>query len=484
MKNNLTKQFCLFFALVLMIPLMASCKKEEQNTPEDTTVKEASGYENPVEVMDFQNKEFVFMGTLWHSYEPLNYTDIAPETTTGDFVVDAAYERCAYIEETYNCIVSLEDVAYKDLLTSLEQNAMAGDEAADYVLLRGTHYVSAINGGFLAEMSSYDLDYSAEWWDSTAIDALTINGKNYGVIGDVTINHLMAVWMTCFNKTMIENYTNLENPYDMVNNGTWTFENVIRIAREFSNDEFDGTAGMSRNDLWGINYTRDTVMGLLAASGIKIVEKNSNGVPELVITKYQSEVQNIFEKLYDESYAADTMNELCLCENTDTEIFDEGRVLFLFTATHNSTALRNSEVDYGIVPYPKASPEADYISTTAGNFLTILGIPVSNQNYKTASVFLEAFAAYGNKEVRPEFYENVLLRRVGGRDEESYEMLKYIFENIQYDIGTIYDIAETDIRDTARTLNTNFASLVGDMRVTWKADLQTLLDNFKPTEGN
>ncbi len=474
MKRPLLRFFCLTLVLLMLLPLALSCKKDTEDKGTETTAS-LSGYQNPVEVVDFGGRDYKFMGTLWHSYTPLDYTDISPEGITGDLVSDAAFERVTFMRETYNCNVTLEDCPTKELLTKLEANAMAGDGASDFILLRGEYYVSAINGGYLAETSSFDIDPADPWWDSEAIDTLTINNKNYGVIGDVTVNHLMSAWMVCFNKTMVSEYK-LNSPYEMVKNGTWNYENVITIARGIANDN-DGVEGMSKTDIWGINYTRDTVMGILLANGVQVVSKNGDGIPELKIHEHQSKVQDILTKLYDETFSVDTMNPLCECKDADTEIFDDKKCLFLFTATHNAQALRNSEVDYGILPYPKAAGTDEYISTTAGDFLTILSMPTTNSDYNNSSIFLNAFAAYGNAKIRPQFYENVLLRRTGN-DLESYDMLKYIFENLKYDIGTIYNITESAIRDTSRTQDTNFASLVGQKRQIWKKNLDNLLVNF------
>ena len=157
---------------------------------------------------------------------------------------------------------------------------------------------------------------------------------------------------------------------------------------------------------------------------------------------------------------------------------DDEKCLFLFTATHNATALRNSNVKYGVVPYPKANDEGNYISSTAGNYLAIMSIPATNIDYHNAGVFLDAYAAFGQAKVRPMYYDNILLNRVSGQDMESYDMMKYIFENLTYDIGTVYDVAAMDIMDASKSLDVNFSGLVGANRLIWKTELKELLKAF------
>ena len=476
MRSKALRLISVIIVFLLLIPMVVACKKNGDENSDTEISTENGRYQNPVEVIDLGGKEYTFMTTLWYNYEPLNYVDIAPEGMTGDFVVDASFERLSYIQETYNCKIVQVDCPTKEMLHKLETNTMAGDEAYDFTFLRGLHYIAAINGGYLAQISEFDIDTSASWWDQNAIDTLTINKQNYGIIGDVTINHLMAVGILCFNKDMIAEH-NLESPYDMVENGTWTFERVMRIAKNFAADN-DGIDGMSKKDLWGANYTRDIIVNILAANNIKIITKNADGVPELTIGDYQGKVYDIFVKLFDETYCADTLNPLCLAEKSDTEIFDDEKCLFLFTATHNATALRNSNVKYGVVPYPKANDEGNYISSTAGNYLAIMSIPATNIDYHNAGVFLDAYAAFGQAKVRPMYYDNILLNRVSGQDMESYDMMKYIFENLTYDIGTVYDVAAMDIMDASKSLDVNFSGLVGANRLIWKTELKELLKAF------
>lgn len=477
MKKTFMKIFVLILAVLLTLPLVAGCKKENENTPQNTDTQET--VDHPVTPVDLGGKEFKFGVSNWYTYEPLNYTDIYVEEYTGDYVEDAAYDRNMYMEEFFNCSVSMIEFQAEEIATKLEQNAMSGDEGFDFALFRGVRYMAAVNGGYLARTEDFNLNYENPWWDSDAIEAMTINNRCYGLVGDITTNQLLSAYMTCFNKTMIEDYSEmLEDPYELVESGKWTLDKMITMAKSIANDTLDGVDGMGKEDLWGIHYTRDNVQGLLTACGVKVVELDADKKPTLTIATYQSQVQDILTKLYDETFATDTIGRtVCKAESSDTEYFDEGRVLFLLTATHNTAALRQSEVDYGILPYPKSSETGDYVSSTAGLCFSILGIPTSNRNYDQTSVFLEAYAAQGYQYIRPQFYENVLLRKLG-RDSESYNMLKYIFENLTYDIGCFFDIIGKELRATSDEQNTAFAGVVASNRIPWKTNLDELLEAY------
>ncbi|MBQ8431703.1 MAG: hypothetical protein IJX28_02360 [Clostridia bacterium] len=479
MKRYRKNGLCMLCIGLLLCGCLVSCGTE--TSPQNGTSTPMSGStetvtteeKQPIELVPISNmggKEFCIMTTNWYNHAPLDFTDIAPTEQTSDLISNAAYERVLYMEEAYNCYVSRIDVDTGSVTSALAKNTLGGDKTYDFVYLRGTNLISAITGGHLAETSSFEMDFAAPWWDAEGIASLSINNRTYALIGDVSVNHLLATWMGCFNKELVEDH-GLENPYDMVKQGSWTFENVIRMSKQIATDN-DGTPGMGPNDLWGLDYSRDTVMGILSSCGIKIVEKNADGVPEMVIGKYQAEVQSLLEQLYDRTHTRDRLNF-----SGSASVFETGHALVLFAAAQNAPTLRFLDVDYGIVPYPKASEESEYISTPAGLYLSLLTIPVTNTNYETSALFLDAFAAYGYQEVRPVFYDNILLRKVG-KDEESFEMLQYIFENIFYDIGTIYDITDRQIQDTARTYNSSFVTLYANAGNVWKTKLENLLTKF------
>ena len=480
MRKTIFKLLALTLALLMLLPLAIACKKKEEQQGTASSVS-TGAEEFLVKPQDLGGKVFDFATSLWpgkdgNFYTPLSVIDLAVEATNGDFVNDAAYERNLYMQEMFNCTVKQIDLKPNEVTTKLQQNAMAGDDAFEFVVMRGTQYVGSINGGYLADASKIGLNFGNTWWDSKAIDAMTINGRCFGIIGDVTTNHLLATYMTVFNKAHIADYK-FENPHDLVKNNKWTFAKMIEMSRAFA---LQGSSTRDENAFWGINYTNDNVPGVLTACGVKCIEKVvGTGEYNLVFPDYQSNVQDILTDLFDTSHSAQTIKGKILnASDADTEFFDKGKVLFVITATHNANALRASEIDYGIVPYPKLTEEGSYITSTAGNYTTVLGVPLSTTELDKCAVFLEAYAEQGQKRVRPQLYENVLLRKVGGRDNESYDMLTYIYENLTYDVGYVFDLVAPDIRKWAANGSTDVSSIVTTNLFTWTMDLDELLFAF------
>lgn len=330
--------------------------------------------------------------------------------------------------------------------------------------MRGRNVTSAITSGYLLALDNLPYnDFTMPWWNKNSYESLAISGKHYVTCGDVSSNEMMAVWNVCFNKGMIENFS-LDSPYELVKSGKWTFDKSIEMSKAVAGD-LNGDGIMDGNDRWGINHTSDTVIGILNACDINIAQTNKQGVPEVTIDseKSVSRAIDILNKLFNETYAMDTLSRNTMKSvDSDADYFNRGNILFIYTASHLIWQMRQSDVEFGIVPYPKYDEtQKDYKPSTAGIFLSILTVPITVKDVENTSIFLEAYAYEGYKTVKPAYYD-VILQGKFARDNESAEIIDYIYGNISYDIGNIYNFGDmaSKVGGLSSTLNTDFSSFV------------------------
>lgn len=123
--------------------------------------------------------------------------------------------------------------------------------------------------------------------------------------------------------------------------------------------------------------------------------------------------------------------------------------------------LRNSDNDYGIIPYPKwDEKQSDYITIVDGGF-TILAIPKTVVDTKKSGIIAEALCAETYKNVIPVYYD-IAIKEKGARDEESLEMIDFIMSKRVYDFGYVYDNNYSGfgfcIEKMVQDNNPNFAS--------------------------
>ena len=131
------------------------------------------------------------------------------------------------------------------------------------------------------------------------------------------------------------------------------------------------------------------------------------------------------------------------------------------------------DVEFGMLPYPKYNEAEDYNSTTAGIFTTLVTVPSSMTDADAVGYFLEAYSYEGWKALKPAYYEKVLQGKLA-RDEESRDMLDYIYSNLTYDAGNIFNIAglSSAVGNLSATLNTNIASWLAGQENVIRTDVE------------
>lgn len=461
--------------LAFITPLLGACAKDgnteqtDGGNPADNTDTGdiPGGSETAVETkdpdapelpaVDMGGKTFTFMTANWGDTSPNLSKDIGGEEQTGDPIDDAAFNRRIKIEQQYNCKIKQLPIAggSTEALDAYRTSILAADGSYDVGITACTNFSSLLTGNYLADFKELTyVDMDKPYWNKNFYDTMSILGKNYAVDGDISKRRLECVWIMAFSKELIQT-NGFESPYDLVKSGQWTYDKMHEMGRQAAKDlNSDGKMTLE-DDLWGINYTGDTIMGIVNSSGVKLAEKNSEGIPELTVGNevYLEKLMRIYDDMRNHDYSIDTLFKSGggLTGLGDVDVFADKRALFLACASHNISAaetgnnskgLRQLDVEFGIIPYPKwDAAQADYTPFTAGNYHPVLTVPQTNNDLDNTGIILEAMAYEGRKMISPAFYDS-LLKTKTARDEESLEMIDYIFGNLNYDLGVMYNFSD------------------------------------------
>ena len=112
-----------------------------------------------------------------------------------------------------------------------------------------------------------------------------------------------------------------------------------------------------------------------------------------------------------------------------------GRCLFAQCTTKSLDNLRDCEVEYGIVPYPKWDEAQErYNGYDISSFISI---PSAVADPEMCGQTLEMLNFYSREIVLPTYYD-ISLNSKSVRDEESIQMLDLIFNDIYCDAGRTY----------------------------------------------
>ena len=328
--------------------------------------------------------------------------------------------------------------------------------------------------------------------ESVALEDLMIRGKMFYTTGDISVVDNMITHAILFNKDMIASY-GLDNPYDLVASNNWTLETFGALVKQVGQD-MDNNGVYDENDLYGLLTWNDPMTAILAAAGEKIASINDRG--EIELTLYNERVLNLYDTFenivfdqahvynyqYDNSTGAGTPSKVWNT-NRDT-IFNSNRAVFYLNTVTTAERHRDSELDFGILPYPKLNSEQkEYGHNVSAFHCQFLCVPELVKSYERSGIVLEALAYQGKKLLTPAYYDQTLIGK-SVRDEESVAMLDIIFASRVFDVGIYYNIG-TYKNELGRLFVTRSAlsSIYETYRSSAEATINAINETFAKSMG-
>jgi len=448
----------LLLALLMVLPLFTACSENAADTTEDTAAAETTAPTTPsageetvaveeeeteiqpdIPALDFDGRTFTFLtsgigdtnGEDWETF------DVWVEELNGDVINDAVMERNLYINETYNVQIA----EYKTAGTTLAEIQTEVKVATNAFDAAFTHFE---NGANLAQTGSlhnlYDMQYinlEQPWWDQRGVQDMNLMGGVFLATGDITIVDNDATWVLMFGKQYVEDLQ-FENLYDLVREDRWTYDKFYDMMSQAAVDmNGDGTLKW-QDDNFGFVTSDYSSRALMYASGEKLVTQDAqhNLIPLPSIERLSGVVDVAAKIMGDKGITFQTGYESTVPDDIRA-VFEEGRALFYGEVMQCIIRMRESETEFGLVPWPKYDDAQDgyynLVHTSAGRGVCI---PVSQTDYEFVGAIIEAFAAKSMYTVTPAYYDVALTYKYM-RDNESAEMLDIILDSRVYDLGLI-----------------------------------------------
>ncbi len=477
--------FLMLLAALLCTSAFASCGGE---TETDTTAQTAAA-ETEAET-EFRYKadylpDVTYDGYTYriHAYEE-NPAHV--DEPSGDIIDDAIYQRNILIEEQYDIAFEQTLIPYTEYEKASEFMRNAGRAQSDDTDLCYLGFRNAYNlvlEGYIPTSSSLPIiDLSQPWYMQVLNDSLTIDGVT--LIAYSAMDTHPGGTCIFFNKQLVRNL-NLDDPYELVKNGTWTIEKNYQMA-EAAISDLNGDGQMTVEDRFGYITEWDRI-SLVAYYGTgNLLVDVIDGVP---VASQKEVLFDAFQLCHSycqmTGFMLDTFKQFGTAESSriaGSELFKQGNSLFICNGTRLLPTMGDMEDDYGIVPLPKWSEEqTQYYSMQDGYGISV---PLAcSTNMERVCVIKEAMAAESLNIVRPAYYENALKNRYV-RDEISVEMLDIITNGNVADLGQSpwWDIVRTPWQNTLQQSSGDFASAVAkNMPKCEKAiaDLLDLVANLK-----
>ena len=368
----------------------------------------------------------------------------APEEATGDVVDDAIFARNQRISERFDVTISEIDTGmttWGDHTNYIKTSILAGDDNFDLAM---NHIIGGPNisleGAFLNLNDLEYLDFSKPWWSDQMIDEMTVRGQTY-LVGDVIgLGALKSAKVLYINKGKF-NDRGLALPYDDVFAGKWTMDKLFSLTKDVYEDT-NGNSQRDVDDFYGY-VSHSSQNGWLVSCDVPVLEKDPDKTLKIVVNG--EKVASLVEKLYKFYFESEGTliikgdDPVTGANQTDwqAQIFAGGHALVGFALVrHAATVLRESDVEYGIIPFPKWDENQDSYRTFCGGDL--IGVPTTASDPDRTSVILEALAAESYKTVVPAYFDTALKEKFT-YDSESGQTLDIINETLAISFAYAYD---------------------------------------------
>ena len=452
--------FALVLVLLMIVPIVAcgadDAKQPAETTPNagETTAAPATTpaatepeYKPTLPEVRYEGEQLVI---VHRSPEEQYYQEIyiQAEERNGDLLNDAVYKRNTTIEEKYG--IDIVSVINSSPHEAVNLTAQSQSDEYDIAFPKMKYIASTITSGYLYNLHELNyVDFSKPYWDSNFDEDITLYGKLYAMVSDISLMTMIGCRGIIFNRDLAKDY-GLEDPYDLVHNNQWTLDKMIEMAQAVS-DDLNGDQVYNELDQYGMLTESSNYKFQVVASGIDIftLDADGNPVASFMNEKTISVIEKIRSIYKDETHAIDysDLNGTPGAAvngsywNYGREIFANGQILFVQNgpSTLGQLVEYGMEQEFGILPNPKYDSAQENYYHMPDWDTTVLVVPSTNNDYERLGILLEDLAYQSSQTVLPTYYETVIkIRRAPSP--EMAEMVDIIKNNISYHYGLIYNI--------------------------------------------
>ena len=426
-----------------------------------------------------------------------NYLIEGPEELTGEAASDAAFERNALVEELLNIKMEFAHVelGYDGVQNDVRTYIMAGSD--DYeVIINDLYGLTGLTleGMFYSADEGEYFDFTQPYWFGDFMNDIAFReGDTFMMAGDFIIDTLRTAHCLVYNKDL---YTDLYGDgnelYEIVLNGDWTLDKMIELV-EGAYVDTDGNGTKNIGDTLGFGVFQDwgPFIPFSIALGVEYMGRDDEGYPTLAMNNERTIL--MCDLMYD-LWNSQGTGALSLFNNEQAvvlEQFSSGNMLIIGyqqLGSLESDALRASEHEIGIIPYPKLDSLQENYVTSAHDTSEIGLLPVTMpvDRLSFASAVLEVLSRESHKNVLPIYYESALKVKYT-RDAASAQMIDLIHDGL----GNSFALAWHQPLNTflqglihaAAMSENSFASKYAGMEKTLQEKLTTMIDNYKKVIG-
>ena len=469
------KRIALLLAFILILtPVLVSCNTDtdEKVTEAPSAIVEGSEFEytlNDLRELDYGDKDFgIFIDKGGTKY-------LISEEEDGDLVGDAVFQRNLAIEEKFNLNFNMVEAETNQPNSVIKNYILADDKTFHmYVNVVTTPMLEMVLEGYFVDWSELeDLDYTKPYWNSRVATDINYGGKVYMMGGDLNLTTYNSTNCLIFNKNLFDDL-GIDHPYQDVYDYTWTVDKMIEITRQGYADLNGDTLWDKDNDRfgftgWGWEMNQAVYIGM----GGKPIVNDEDNMPVLNLNNDRN--IKIFDKiieLFDKKNAYSEMSNYARIG----QMLSEGRLLIADRFVSALSINRDSDYEFGLIPYPMLDEEQGEYYSRAANIAHLCYIPTTNLEIQDTGLILEAMSIESHNKVRPTYYD-ITLDIKSAPDEESIDMVDIVLDSSTYIYEGFVDAAGILGRVIGNQSNT-FASWYAGSEKIFEKKIEQIADFY------
>ena len=505
------KLLTLVMALLMLVSCFVACGGTTETETENNDTETVAETEVETKNLDAYGREVIADGIptdvnysnrtdnvitfFTRSDSVIHAIEMDADELIEDTLNDAIYRRNVTVEERLG--VTIAQISqpgcfgpHTEWLQTLRNavNTKSGDfDAAAVYASQGSPL--AIEGMYYNVSNLEQIDLEKPWWNKAVVKDLELFDTIFFLSGGLAISQITESGAVYYNKGLLEKYHSGLKLYDLVDSKEWTIDTLYDLSSSVWEDA-NLSGVIDDGDTVGyVGWAHDGKKGWMdawiAAMDIYITEKNSDGIPELVM--YSERTIDAFEKiqkLHRENAGGLTKNGLV------ATAFINDNILFETKALRDGETLRDMTSPYGVVPFPLYNEEQDgyFVYPQNGCSLITVISTLAEERKEMIGYTIELMAAESYRQVTPEYY-SVVLKSKYSADADDARMYDIILEGIRIDFGFVY--ASTMLggpNNLFREIDRDFASEYDSHESTYLTKLETLIDaldelSFKLEQG-
>ncbi|MCL2816305.1 MAG: extracellular solute-binding protein [Oscillospiraceae bacterium] len=418
---------------------------------------------------DFSGMYFYIMTTDAKLFKP-NFS--------GEMLSDARRYRTGLADAECNTVIASIERPKESIVQEIKLAVQTDEFISDILCVPFDIQSELVRNGYLMNLKKIPfLNPGAEYYNASATEALTVNGNIYGLVSDLTFDP-SNIYAVFYNKTLVKEYE-LSNPVQMYKDGKWNYDGMFNISKELSS----AIADLNHDLRWSVGLDKenpDIINGLFMTSGGKYFTKRDYGYPVLSFNGEKTlKIIDAVSKIFYPPADFKTENYLVSGDWNQNKAFSNGNVLFSVLKLDVIPEMANSEVDWGILPFP-ALDENGYANGAPYSFTdgNALGISVlkNTRNTEACGIVASALSQISHQELKNIYVKEQMTYNL--RDVDSVIILGDILRNISFSQYNAFSTFPEVYGSTVGVLK-DTANKKGDFAVLYENNRKILNDFFK-----